>query len=125
MVSRRNINALIELGNQRRELVAQLADIDTQINRCLPKVYLEGWTWEELCEASSLSQGPLANRLKKLGLSKAGGKRGRSDTRRRPASAAPANSADTPVKHRDVRGAGGFVASVSDQFGGLLSWIPG
>jgi hypothetical protein len=75
MVSRRNLNALAELGNRRRELAAELAEVDARIDKNLTKTYLEGWTWEELREASSLSQGPLANRLRKLGLIKPGAER--------------------------------------------------
>lgn len=68
MVSRRNIDALTEAGLRRRELREELDRVEDQINKGLTKCYKEGWTWDELMEASSLSLGTLRVRLSKLGL---------------------------------------------------------
>ncbi len=68
MVSRKNIDALTALGERRRELRAELEAVEDSINKSLKKVYPEGWTWDEITEASSLSLYTLRLRLNKLGL---------------------------------------------------------
>lgn len=68
MVSRKNIDALTALGERRRELRAELEVVEESINKSLKKVYPEGWTWDEITEASSLSLYTLRLRLNKLGL---------------------------------------------------------
>lgn len=78
MVSRRNIDALTKAGNRRRELRAELEQVEDQINKGLTKCYGEGWTWDELLEASSLSLGTLRVRLSKLGLTESAGSRSQS-----------------------------------------------
>lgn len=78
MVSRRNIDSLTKLGERRRELREELDQVEEQINKGLTKCYREGWTWDELVEASSLSLGTLRVRLAKLGLTEGAGSRPKS-----------------------------------------------
>ncbi len=85
MVSRRNIDALTELGNRRRALRAELEEVEAQIDKNLRKTYLEGWTWDELVQASSLTLQPLNNRLRKLGLLQPGVERSKDAARTRKA----------------------------------------
>lgn len=121
------MDALAKLGVRRRELVAQLAEIEAQIDRNLAKTYVEGWTWEELREASSLSQGPLANRLRKLGLitsSDADTPIARRRSARKHAENAPEVVTQAPAQKQEALCVVDLGAGVPGRFGGLLSWVP-
>ncbi|MCT7294031.1 hypothetical protein NVV99_24340 [Rhodococcus sp. PAE-6] len=128
MVSRRNLDALAKLGARRRQLAAELTEVDTAIDKNLARTYLEGWTWEELRKASSLSQGPLANRLRKLGLTKRDNTRPRFTSQRRPVGKYPTKAPQGGLSssipwHENVR-VDGRMGGPPNKFGGLLSWIP-
>lgn len=68
MISRKNLDALTELGERRRTLRAELESVDRQIDEKLRKTYPEGWTWDELAKASALTLATLNSRLRKLGM---------------------------------------------------------
>lgn len=86
MASQTNLRALSKLGDRRRRLRAELEVIDGQIDEQLRVTYPEGWAWDVLMSASSLTNTSLSGRLKRLGLvaEKSTRPRGRAATKTQP-----------------------------------------
>lgn len=67
-IDRKRLDQLAELGSRRRELRAELANVDTEIDPLLKGVYLEGWSWEQIADAAGMSLMTVSNRLRKQGV---------------------------------------------------------
>ncbi|SEB29044.1 hypothetical protein [Rhodococcus koreensis] len=67
-IDRKRLDQLAEIGARRRELRAELAKVEADIDPLLKGVYLEGWSWDQIADASGLSLQTVSNRLRKQGV---------------------------------------------------------
>ncbi|MEU2004540.1 hypothetical protein ACH47B_26415 [Rhodococcus sp. NPDC019627] len=76
-IDRKKLHALTELGERRTALRAELAAVEDEIDTYLKPVFLEGWSWDQISEASGMSLQTVSNRLKKQGAMDGGQSSGR------------------------------------------------